>query len=64
MGTKIVQQSIRSELLDELNIHLVPIVLGGGARLLDDLEPGSVEFNLVRVIDAPGVTHLTYRVIK
>jgi len=44
--------------------HLVPIVLGSGVRLLDGLEPGSVGLELVRVDNAPGVTHLTYRVVK
>jgi hypothetical protein len=42
----------------------VPVVLGRGARPLDGLEPGSVQLELVRVVDAPGVTHLTYRVLK
>jgi dihydrofolate reductase len=64
MGATIVQQCLRAGLLDELTIDLVPVVLGRGARLLDGLEPGSVELELVRVVDAPGVTHLTYRVIK
>lgn len=64
MGTKIVQQCLRSGLLDLLTIHLVPVVLGRGVRLLDGLEPGSIELDLIRVVDAPGVTHLTYRVMK
>jgi hypothetical protein len=49
---------------EEITIHLVPTVVGRGVRLLDGLDPGSVEFDLVRVIDAPGITHLTYRVVK
>src|SRR6266511_1178898 len=61
MGATIVQQCLRAGLLDELTINLVPIVLGRGVRLLDGLENGSVEFDLVQVVDAPGVTHLTYR---
>jgi dihydrofolate reductase len=64
MGATIVQQCIRAGLLDELVINLVPAVLGRGVRLLDGLDPGSVELDLVRVVDAPGVTHLTYRVVK
>jgi dihydrofolate reductase len=64
MGATIVQQCLRAGLLDELVISLVPVVLGRGARPLDGLEPGSVQFDLVRVVDAPGVTHLTYRVLK
>jgi dihydrofolate reductase len=63
-GASIVQQCLRAGLLDELVISLVPVVLGRGVRLLDGLEPGSVALDLVRVIDAPGVTHLHYRVVK
>jgi dihydrofolate reductase len=64
MGATIVQQCLRAGLLDELVISLVPVVLGRGARPLDGLEPSSVQLDLVRVVDAPGVTHLTYRVVK
>jgi dihydrofolate reductase len=64
MGATIVQQSLRAGLLDVLIISLVPVALGRGVRLLDGLEPGSVELDLVRVVDAPGVTHLEYRVVK
>jgi dihydrofolate reductase len=64
MGATIVQQSLRVGLLDELVISLVPVVLGRGARPLEGLEPGSVQLDLVRVVDAPGVTHLTYRVMR
>jgi dihydrofolate reductase len=64
MGASIVQQAIRSGLLDELVINLVPVVLGRGVRLLDNLDPGSLELELTRVIDAPGVTHLIYRVLR
>jgi hypothetical protein len=45
-----------------MTLHVVPVVLGRGVRLLDGLEPGSVEFELLRVVEAPGVTHMTYRV--
>jgi dihydrofolate reductase len=64
MGATIVQQGLRAGLLDELVISLVPVVLGRGARPLEGLEPGSVQLDLVRVVDAPGVTHLTYRVMR
>jgi riboflavin biosynthesis pyrimidine reductase len=64
MGACIVQQAIRAGLLDELVINLVPVVLGRGVRLLDGVGPGSAKFELVRVVDAPDVTHLTYRVVK
>ena len=64
MGASVVQQAIRAGLLDELTISLVPKVLGQGVRLLDGLGPSDIELEVVRVIDAPGVTHLTYRVIS
>ncbi len=62
MGASVIQQAARARLLDELVISLVPIVLGAGVRLLDGLGPGDLELDLQRVIDAPGVTHLTYKV--
>jgi dihydrofolate reductase len=63
-GASMVQQALRAGLMDELIISLVPVVLGDGVRLLDGLDPGSVELEIVGVLDAPGVTHLTYRVMK
>jgi dihydrofolate reductase len=63
-GASIVQQCLRAGLMDELTISLVPVVLGGGVRLLDNLDPGGVGLDLVGVVDAPGVTHLTYRVVR
>lgn len=64
MGASIVQQCLRSGLLDELTIELVPTLLGRGVRLLDGLEPGTAALQVARVIDAPGVTHLTYQILK
>jgi dihydrofolate reductase len=64
MGASVVQQAIRAGLLDELIISLVPKVLGQGVRLLDGLDPSNTELEIAGVIDAPGVTHLTYRVIR
>ena len=59
-----VRERLHPGLLDELVISLVPKVLGQGVRLLDGLDPSNIELEVVRVVDAPGVTHLTYRVIK
>jgi dihydrofolate reductase len=63
-GASTVQQSIAAGLLDELQINLVPILLGGGERLLDGLADAPVELERTRVIEAPGVTHLRYRLVK
>ena len=56
--------AIAAGLLDELQINLVPILLGGGERLLDGLGSAPVGFERTRVLEAPGVTHLQYRVVK
>ena len=59
-GAELVQQYLNAGLLDELNIHLVPVLLGnGGVRLLDRLEP--TELELTRVIGSDAITHLRYR---
>jgi dihydrofolate reductase len=58
-GADLAQSCLRAGVLDELEIHLIPILLGAGRRLFDG-ERGPLE--LTRVIDAPGVTHLHYRV--
>jgi dihydrofolate reductase len=62
-GADIAQQLMKAGLLDEVHVHLVPILLGDGRRLFDDL---GVEMDLetVRVIEAPGVTHLRFRVAR
>jgi dihydrofolate reductase len=62
MGAGVIQQAIQAGLLDELVLSIVPVVLGDGVRLLEGLP--SVQLDVVRVIDAPGVTHLTYRVVR
>lgn len=62
MGASMVQQCLRAGLLDELIISIIPVLLGSGVRLLDDRDPDGVALEIVSVIDAPGVTHLTYRV--
>jgi dihydrofolate reductase len=60
-GAQIINQYLAAGLLDELELHIVPIVLGGGARLFENL--GGVRLEQVRAVEAPGVTHLKYRVL-
>jgi dihydrofolate reductase len=64
MGVDPVQQCLRAGLLDEIHIRLVPVLLGSGVRLLDHLGDDPVELECTRVVDAPGVTHLLYRVAR
>jgi dihydrofolate reductase len=64
MGASVVQQALRVGLLDVLTIQLVPVLLGGGVRLFEAGLPAGTELEVVAVVDAPGVTHLTYRVLR
>ena len=63
-GANIAQQYLKAGLIDELQIHLVPVLLNDGARLFDSLGDARVGLECTRAIEAPGVTHLTYRVVK
>jgi dihydrofolate reductase len=63
-GANVAQQYLAAGLLDEAQIHLVPVLLGGGVRLLDHVDPGKVGVELTRVIESPAVTHLRYRVVS
>jgi hypothetical protein len=47
-----------------MELHVVPLLLGGGERLLDNLKGSDVKLETVRVIETPDVTHLKYRVVK
>jgi dihydrofolate reductase len=63
-GASIAQQYLKAGLIDELHVNLVPVLLGGGARLFDDLDGADVRLECTRAIEAPGVTHLSYRVVQ
>jgi dihydrofolate reductase len=62
-GADVINQYLAAGLVDELELHIVPLVLGGGARLFDGLGP-ELGLDQVRAIEGPGVTHLKYRVVK
>ena len=61
-GAETINQYLAAGLLDELDLHVVPVLLGGGARLFEDLGDAEVALEQVRAVDAPGVTHVKYRV--
>ncbi|TWP53315.1 dihydrofolate reductase [Lentzea tibetensis] len=61
-GAKVVQQFLAAGWLDELNLHVAPIVLGSGERLLENV--GDPVLEPVRVIASPKVTHIRYRVVR
>jgi len=63
-GADTVQQFIRAGLLDELEIHLAPLLFGEGIRLFDRMGPEHIELENMRVVTSPRVTHLRFRVAK
>ena len=63
-GANTLGQFVEAGLLDELQIHLAPVLLGEGVRLFEGIDPENVELERTRVIDSPRVTHLRYRVVK
>jgi dihydrofolate reductase len=62
-GASVINQYLAAGLVDELELHIVPLVLGGGARLFEGVGP-DLKLEQVRAVEAPGVTHLKYRVVK
>jgi dihydrofolate reductase len=63
-GARTVQQYLREGLIDELQLHVVPALLGEGLRLFEGLGAGRRNLEPVRVVDTPLATHLKYRFVK
>jgi dihydrofolate reductase len=63
-GANIAQQYIKAGLLDDIYIHLVPVVLGDGRLLFEHIGAEHIELESTSVVVSPGVTHLRFRIIK
>jgi dihydrofolate reductase len=63
-GANAAQQYLVAGLLDEIELHIVPLLLGGGERLFDNLEGSGVKLEPTRTIEGSGVTHIKYRLSK
>ncbi|MET7781008.1 MULTISPECIES: dihydrofolate reductase family protein [Streptomyces] len=63
-GASTVQQYLGEGLIDELQLHVVPVLLGEGLRLFEGLGAGRRNLEPVRVVDTPLATHLKYRFVK
>jgi dihydrofolate reductase len=61
-GASVAQQYLRAGLLDELRIHVAPILLGGGVSLFGELGTDAPPLKLTKVVESPFVTHLSYEV--
>ncbi|MCA1569969.1 MAG: dihydrofolate reductase family protein [Chloroflexi bacterium] len=62
-GAETINQYLAAGLVDELELHIAPIVLGGGKRLFGGVGP-DLKLEALRTVEAPGVAHLKYRVVK
>ena len=63
-GANVVQQYLKAGALDEIQIHIAPILLGGGTPLFGELGPDRPGLEITRVIHSPAVTHLRYHVVN
>ena len=61
-GAQCVQEVLRAGLLDELYLHVAPVLLGAGERLLEDV--GTPTLEQVEVVASPAVAHVKYRVVR
>ena len=63
-GASVAQQYLSAGLLDDLHIHVSPILLGGGVSLFGELGTDAPKLKLTRVVESPLVTHLSYEVAR
>jgi dihydrofolate reductase len=59
-----IRQYLKAGLLDEMQIHLIPILLGNGIRLFEDLDPEGIESRRTSTIETPGATQSRFEVVK
>jgi dihydrofolate reductase len=63
-GANIVQQCIKADHFDELQIHIAPLLFGEGIRLFEHIGNEHIELESTRVLETPGAIHLRFRVVK
>ena len=63
-GANAAQQYLKAGLLDEIHLHLVPVLLSEGIRLFENIGTQQINLEQMSVIEEPGVTHLRFRVVK
>jgi dihydrofolate reductase len=61
-GASVINQYLAAGLVDEIDLSIAPLVLGGGERLFEGLDGNSLKLTQIRAVDAPGVTHVKYQV--
>ena len=64
MGANVAQQFLKLGLIDEVSIHLVPVVFGSGTRLFEGLDGEHISLEILEVIQTPEAIHMRFRVVK
>jgi dihydrofolate reductase len=63
-GANIIQEYLKAGLLDELQLHVIPVLFGDGTRLFEDLGGRRIELKRTSTIDTPGATHFRFSVLR
>jgi dihydrofolate reductase len=63
-GASVARQALTAGLIDEVHLHVAPVLLGEGVRLFEDAGASTIDLEKVHLVDAPDVTHVRYRVVK
>lgn len=63
-GATVTQQFLKAGLLDEIHLHVVPVLLGAGTPLFDNLGGENINLEQIRYLETPGASHLSFRVVR
>ncbi len=61
-GASVTNQYLAAHRVDEVAVSIVPVIMAGGKRLFEGIQPGALKLTQIRAIEAPGVTHVKYQV--
>jgi dihydrofolate reductase len=63
--TNTAKQCLQARLADELHVDIMPVLVGGGFRALEEIDEGQIQLQRIKVMELPGGrTHLRFRIIK
>jgi len=63
-GANTIDQFVKAGLVDEVQFHLAPVILGRGVRLFENVGEEGLDLEKIRLVDSPGVTHVSFRIAK
>jgi len=63
-GAAVAQQCLKASLLDEIHVHIAPVLFTEGIRLFDHIGSECIQLEAIRILESDGITHLSYRIVK